>query len=140
MTIKACSFCEAQETEENPLIAGESAYICSNCVISAYKILFGEEEQEEAQADLGTQTLYTPKEINALLDDYVIGQEKAKKTLSVAVYNHYKRIFKDNVEDDTQIAKSNVLLIGPTGSGKTLLAQTIARFLNVPIAIADATN
>ncbi|MFC2057446.1 ATP-dependent Clp protease ATP-binding subunit ClpX [Campylobacterota bacterium] len=140
MTTKACSFCETQESEENPLIAGESAYICSNCVVSAYKILFGEEEQEEAQADLGTQTLYTPKEINSLLDDYVIGQEKAKKTLSVAVYNHYKRIFKDNVEDDTQIAKSNVLLVGPTGSGKTLLAQTIARFLNVPIAIADATN
>ncbi len=140
MTKKACSFCEAQESEENPLIAGESAYICSNCVISAYKILFGEEEQEDAQAELGTQTLYTPKEINSLLDDYVIGQEKAKKTLSVAVYNHYKRIFRDNIEDDTQISKSNVLLIGPTGSGKTLLAQTIARFLNVPIAIADATN
>lgn len=84
--------------------------------------------------------MYTPKEINALLDEYVIGQEKAKKTLSVAVYNHYKRIFKDNLEDATQISKSNVLLIGPTGSGKTLLAQTIARFLNVPIAIADATN
>jgi len=140
MTRKTCSFCEAQESEENPLIAGESAYICSNCVVSAYKILFGEEEQDEAQADLGNQTLYTPKELNKLLDDYVIGQEKAKKTLSVAVYNHYKRIFKDNAEDDTQIAKSNVLLIGPTGSGKTLLAQTIARFLNVPIAIADATN
>lgn len=140
MITKACSFCEAQESEENPLIAGESAYICSNCVISAYKILFGEEEQEDTHAELGTQTLYTPKEINALLDDYVIGQEKAKKTLSVAVYNHYKRIFKDNIDDDTQIAKSNVLLVGPTGSGKTLLAQTIARFLNVPIAIADATN
>ena len=141
MSDKACSFCEAQESEENPLIAGENAYICSNCVVSAYKILFGEEDQEETQADLGTHTLYTPKEINALLGEYVIGQEKAKKTLSVAVYNHYKRIFKDNIEDDdTQISKSNVLLIGPTGSGKTLLAQTIARFLNVPIAIADATN
>jgi len=140
MTRKTCSFCEAHESEENPLIAGENAYICSNCVVSAYKILFGEEDQEETQGDLGTHTLYTPKELNALLDDYVIGQEKAKKTLSVAVYNHYKRIFKDSVEDDTQIAKSNVLLIGPTGSGKTLLAQTIARFLNVPIAIADATN
>lgn len=140
MTRKACSFCEAQESEDNPLIAGENAYICSNCVISAYKILFGEEEQDGSQVDLETRTLYTPKEINTLLDDYVIGQEKAKRTLSVAVYNHYKRIFKDTVEDDTQIAKSNVLLIGPTGSGKTLLAQTIARFLNVPIAIADATN
>jgi len=140
MSTKECSFCSATESEENPLIAGESAYICSNCVVSAYKILFGEEEQEETPLNLETQVLYTPKEINGLLNEYVIGQENAKKTLSVAVYNHYKRIFRDNVEDDTQIAKSNVLLIGPTGSGKTLLAQTIARFLNVPIAIADATN
>ena len=140
MSLKVCSFCEAIESEENPLIAGENVYICSNCVISAYKILFGDEDQDDLQSDYGVHTLYTPKEINALLDDYVIGQEKAKKTLSVAVYNHYKRIFKDNIDDDTQIAKSNVLLIGPTGSGKTLLAQTIARFLNVPIAIADATN
>ena len=140
MSRKECSFCSATESEENPLIAGESAYICSNCVVSAYKILFGEEEQEESKADLGAHTLYTPKEINALLNEYIIGQENAKKTLSVAVYNHYKRIFRDNIEDDTQISKSNVLLIGPTGSGKTLLAQTIARFLNVPIAIADATN
>jgi len=108
--------------------------------VSAYKILFGEEEQEENFTELGAHTLYTPKEINALLNEYIIGQDNAKKTLSVAVYNHYKRIFRDEVEDDTQIAKSNVLLIGPTGSGKTLLAQTIARFLNVPIAIADATN
>jgi ATP-dependent Clp protease ATP-binding subunit ClpX len=140
MSTKECSFCSVTESEENPLIAGESAYICSNCVISAYKILFGEEEQEENTADLGAHTLYTPKEIHALLNEYIIGQENAKKTLSVAVYNHYKRIFRDNIEDDTQISKSNVLLIGPTGSGKTLLAQTIARFLNVPIAIADATN
>ncbi len=140
MTNKACSFCKANESEENPLIAGESAYICSNCVVSAYKILFGEEEHEETPIDLEAQTLYTPKEIHMMLSEYVIGQDKAKKTLSVAVYNHYKRIFKDNLDDDTQIAKSNVLLIGPTGSGKTLLAQTIARFLNVPIAIADATN
>ena len=140
MSDKVCSFCETQESEDNPLIAGENAYICSNCVISAYKILFGDEDQEEGSADLDTHTLYTPKEINTLLCEYVIGQKKAKKTLSVAVYNHYKRIFKDNIEDETQISKSNVLLIGPTGSGKTLLAQTIARFLNVPIAIADATN
>ncbi|HFU77422.1 MAG TPA: ATP-dependent Clp protease ATP-binding subunit ClpX [Epsilonproteobacteria bacterium] len=137
---KACSFCEALESEENPLIAGENAYICSNCVISAYKILFGEEDPDEIGVDAQTHVLYAPKEIDSMLSEYVIGQEKAKKTLSVAVYNHYKRIFKDHVEDSTQIAKSNVLLIGPTGSGKTLLAQTIARFLNVPIAIADATN
>ena len=140
MSIKKCSFCEAKESEQNPLIAGESAYICSNCVVSAYKILFGEEEQDEMGQDIEAHTLYTPKEIDAMLSEYVIGQEKAKKTLSVAVYNHYKRIFKDTEENDTQISKSNVLLIGPTGSGKTLLAQTIARFLNVPIAIADATN
>ncbi|WP_297525558.1 ATP-dependent Clp protease ATP-binding subunit ClpX [Sulfurovum sp.] len=140
MSIKACSFCGVQESEENPLIAGENAYICSNCVISAYKILFGEEEQETEMTEHDAVTLYTPKEINAILDEYIIGQEGAKKTLAVAVYNHYKRIFRNIVEDDTQLAKSNVLLIGPTGSGKTLLAQTIARFLNVPIAIADATN
>ncbi|MFK5975298.1 MAG: ATP-dependent Clp protease ATP-binding subunit ClpX [Sulfurovum sp.] len=142
MKKKACSFCEVKESEENPLIAGEDAYICSNCVVSAYKILFGDEDIGEIEdEDFTVQTLYTPKEINSILDDYVIGQEKAKKTLSVAVYNHYKRIFgSSDIEDDTQIAKSNVLLIGPTGSGKTLLAQTIAKFLNVPIAIADATN
>ncbi len=140
MSSKECSFCATHESEENPLIAGDSAYICSNCVVSAYKILFGEEELAQSQAELGTHTLYTPKEINSMLSEYVIGQEQAKKTLCVAVYNHYKRIFKDIPEDDTQISKSNVLLIGPTGSGKTLLAQTIARFLNVPIAIADATN
>jgi len=140
MSIKECSFCAATESEENPLIAGDNVYICSNCVVSAYKILFGEEDQEESKADIGAHTLYTPKEIHALLNEYIIGQENAKKTLSVAVYNHYKRLFREFPEDDTQIAKSNVLLIGPTGSGKTLLAQTIARFLNVPIAIADATN
>ncbi len=141
MPHKACSFCSSVESEENPLIAGEHAYICSNCVVSAYKILFGEEEAEEGAYDAETHVLYTPKEIHALLDEYIIGQENAKKTLSVAVYNHYKRIFKETEEEnDTQITKSNVLLIGPTGSGKTLLAQTIARFLNVPIAIADATN
>lgn len=137
----SCSFCQAVESPENPLIAGENVYICSNCVISAYKILFGEEEIEESQGfDYDTITLYTPKEINAMLDEYVIGQETAKKTLSVAVYNHYKRIFKDVESDTTELSKSNVLLVGPTGSGKTLLAQSIASFLNVPIAIADATN
>lgn len=136
-----CSFCYAPESTDNPLIAGEGVYICSNCVISAYKILFGDEEQEDSVYEHIPQKLYTPKEIHTILSEYVIGQEEAKKTLSVAVYNHYKRIFKEIPDDeDTQISKSNVLLIGPTGSGKTLLAQTIARFLNVPIAIADATN
>ncbi len=139
---KKCSFCFAQESEEITIISGENAYICSNCVISAYKILFGEEEeQDESFSSYEPPVLYTPKEIKAMLDEYVIGQEQAKKTLSVAVYNHYKRIFKNEADSDgTQLEKSNVLLVGPTGSGKTLLAQTIARFLNVPIAIADATN
>jgi ATP-dependent Clp protease ATP-binding subunit ClpX len=136
MSNKKCSFCGSPEREENPLIAGNNAYICANCVISAYKILFGEEEPEGG-SEFNPQLL-TPKELKAMLDEYVIGQEEAKKTLSVAVYNHYKRIFKEHEENETDIAKSNVLLIGPTGSGKTLLAQSIARFLDVPIAIADA--
>jgi len=135
---KSCNFCGSLESKENPLIAGDNAYICANCIISAYKILFGEEEPSE-NSDFNPRLL-TPKELKAMLDEYVIGQDEAKKTLSVAVYNHYKRIFKDVSEDDTEISKSNVLLIGPTGSGKTLLAQSIARFLDVPIAIADATN
>ncbi|WP_292662846.1 ATP-dependent Clp protease ATP-binding subunit ClpX [Nitratifractor sp.] len=138
MPNKHCSFCGSPEREENPLIAGNDAYICSNCVISAYKILFGEEEASTSSEF--NPKLLTPKELKTLLDEYVIGQDEAKKTLSVAVYNHYKRIFKNLPDDDTEISKSNILLIGPTGSGKTLLAQSIARFLDVPIAIADATN
>jgi len=138
MAKKRCSFCSTTEKESNPFIAGNSVYICSNCVTSAYKILFGEDES--IKTDNEKKTLLIPKEIHRMLDDYVIGQENAKKTLSVAVYNHYKRIFKNSVNSDTNIDKSNILLIGPTGSGKTLLAQTIARFLDVPIAISDATN
>ncbi|ADV46472.1 ATP-dependent Clp protease ATP-binding subunit ClpX [Nitratifractor salsuginis] len=139
MSPKKCSFCGSLEREENPLIAGNNAYICSNCVISAYKILFGDEEEQQPAREFNPKLL-TPKELKHFLDEYVIGQEEAKKTLSVAVYNHYKRLFKHIEDDDTEISKSNILLIGPTGSGKTLLAQSIARFLDVPIAIADATN
>jgi ATP-dependent Clp protease ATP-binding subunit ClpX len=139
MARKICSFCNTTEKETNPFIAGNNVYICSNCVTSAYKILFGEEEDSVA-TETQPQTLLIPKEIHKMLNDYVIGQEQAKKTLSVAVYNHYKRIFKYLNDNDTSIEKSNILLIGPTGSGKTLLAQTIARFLDVPIAISDATN
>ncbi len=138
---KYCNFCGTLDSLENPLVAGKDSNICANCVVSAYKILFGETEDMDfpSQEDIGE--LIHPKEMKSLLDEYVIGQDDAKKTLSVAVYNHYKRIFKQSKsEDDTEISKSNILLIGPTGSGKTLLAQSIARFLNVPIAIADATT
>ncbi len=142
MIHRHCSFCDAQESDHNPLIAGTNVYICKNCVFSAYKIMFGDADGENASAHEHINAeLLTPKELNAFLGQYIIGQQRARKLLSVAVYNHYKRIFKHtHIEDETEIAKSNVLLIGPTGSGKTLMAQTIARVLNVPIAIADATS
>jgi len=142
MIHRNCSFCEAHESDHNPLIAGNGVYICKNCVFSAYKIMFGDNDNENEKISEAIDTeLLIPKELNAFLGQYIIGQERARRLLSVAVYNHYKRIFKHTVvEDDTEIAKSNVLLIGPTGSGKTLMAQTIARVLNVPIAIADATS
>ena len=146
MIHRHCSFCDASESDENPLIAGNGVYICKNCVVSAYKIMFGDDKEATAAENEelleAVNNLMTPKELDNFLGEYIIGQERARKLLSVAVYNHYKRIFKTkNVQDDdTEIAKSNVLLIGPTGSGKTLMAQTIARVLNVPIAIADATS
>ncbi len=146
MITRHCSFCDASESEKNPLIAGNGVYICKNCVVSAYKIMFGDEKNISTPKNdellEAVNNLMTPKELDKFLGDYIIGQERARKLLSVAVYNHYKRIFKtaDITDDDTEIAKSNVLLIGPTGSGKTLMAQTIARVLNVPIAIADATS
>ena len=147
MINRHCSFCDATESDENPLIAGNGVYICKNCVTSAYKIMFGDEKytansKNKELTDAVTE-LMTPKELNNFLSDYIIGQQRARKLLSVAVYNHYKRIFKTDSlldDNDTEIAKSNVLLIGPTGSGKTLMAQTIARVLNVPIAKADATS
>jgi len=141
-----CDFCGVEDSEKNPLISGEHATICQTCAKSAYEII--EKHKNEHEADEGVefaedivQKILTPKELKAILDDYVIGQEKAKKVLSVAVYNHYKRIFMQDLSDDvTELTKSNVLLIGPTGSGKTLLAQTIAKYLDVPLAIADATS
>lgn len=145
MIHRTCSFCGTRESDENPLIAGNGVYICKNCVIAVHKIMFGDDSTHShgANFDENVDTqLMTPRELNEFLSDYIIGQEKARKLLSVAVYNHYKRIFKANSisDDDTEVAKSNILLIGPTGSGKTLMAQTIARVLNVPIAIADATS
>jgi ATP-dependent Clp protease ATP-binding subunit ClpX len=141
---RECSFCKSEESDVNPLIAGDNVYICEHCIVNGYKILFGDQEESEAQEESvsGEHKVVIPKELHEFLNSYVIGQEHAKKILSVAVYNHFKRTIKqlDTTEDDTELAKSNILLIGPTGSGKTLMAQTIARVLNVPIAIADATS
>jgi ATP-dependent Clp protease ATP-binding subunit ClpX len=140
---KECSFCGIKEDVENRLLAGKSGvYICENCVVSANKIFYGDIDEEQVLTDSSEMRLFTPKELKSILDDFVIGQDEAKKIFSVGVYNHYKRIFKqDSVRDDsTELQKSNVLFIGPTGSGKTLMAQTLAKFLDVPIAITDATS
>ncbi len=138
-----CDFCGVEDNIENPVISGDNATICKSCAKSAYDIISGHQTQENIESETTettTQQLFTPKELKTILDQYIVGQDEAKKVLSVAVYNHYKRIFKHIEDDETVLAKSNVLLIGPTGSGKTLLAQTIAKHLDVPLAIADATS
>ena len=135
-----CSFCGKGQNEVRKLIAGPSVYICDECVDLCNNIIEEELSGDEENQD---HVLYKPKEIKSMLDDYVIDQDIAKKVLSVAVYNHYKRLIdkpKPRDEDYVEVGKSNILLIGPTGSGKTLLAQTLARILNVPFAIADATT
>jgi len=132
-----CSFCGKSQHEVRKLIAGPSVYICDECVELCNDII--REELDEAGADK-REKLPTPKDIHAFLDDYVIGQQHAKKILSVAVYNHYKRLEPKRSKEDIELSKSNILLIGPTGSGKTLLAETLARMLNVPFTIADATT
>ena len=134
----SCSFCGKSQDEVRRLIAGPGVYICDECVELCQDIL--DEEFEHTAKDLDFGNIPKPAVIKKTLDEYVIGQEKAKKSLAVAVYNHYKRITADVAEDDVELQKSNILLLGPTGSGKTLLAQTLARILNVPFAIADATS
>ena len=139
-----CSFCGKEQDEVNKLIAGTSGYICNECIELCHDMLLNEDHGEEAESEDAEaqkeQELPTPHKIRAHLDDYVIGQNYAKKVLAVAVYNHYKRLRTKHQTNDVELGKSNILLIGPTGSGKTLLAETMARMLNVPFAMADATT
>lgn len=132
-----CSFCGKLQDQVKKLVAGPGVYICDECIELCNEII-EEELSEDIGVDIGE--LPKPKEIKDILDQYVIGQDPAKKALSVAVYNHYKRINMGNKIDDVELQKSNIVMLGPTGSGKTLLAQTLARLLNVPFAIADATS
>ncbi len=139
-----CSFCGKHQEQVERIIAGPGAYICNECIHLCMSILEDEEEEDGLPADrLEEATLEgipTPQEIHAVLDEYIIGQKEAKVALSVAVYNHYKRVYLGGGEDDVELQKSNILLMGPTGCGKTMFAQTLARILKVPFAIADATT
>ncbi|NIQ08705.1 MAG: AAA domain-containing protein, partial [Phycisphaerae bacterium] len=132
-----CSFCGKSQHEVRKLIAGPTVFICDECVELCNDII--REEMEEKTPVTGSK-LPKPHDINRILNEYVIGQDRAKKVLAVAVYNHYKRLELSGDKNEVEVAKSNILLIGPTGSGKTLLAETLARLLNVPFTIADATT
>src|SRR5208282_5278219 len=137
-----CSFCGKSQEDVKKLVQGNTVFICNECVALCNNILKEEDKTEEPKTGALKTRLNIPKpvEIKEVLDQYVIGQEKAKRILSVAVHNHYKRIDSQMVTGDVELQKSNILLIGPTGVGKTLLAQTLARFLQVPFTIADATS
>ncbi len=142
-TNQRCSFCRRSHDEVERLIAGpDGVFICDSCVELCQRILFDENPtyQREEEGEIDFQHLPSPREIMAQLDEYVVGQDYAKRVLSVAVYNHYKRIRSDNVANGVELEKSNILIVGPTGSGKTLLAQTLARILDVPFCISDATS
>ena len=137
-----CSFCNKTQNQVRKLIAGPSGvYICDDCVDICADILEEElQEEEEEESVRPDINLLKPAEIRRFLDEYVVGQEEAKKVLSVAVYNHYKRVMAPRDLDDVELQKSNIIMVGPTGSGKTYLAQTLAKIINVPFAIADATT
>ncbi|RKD23860.1 ATP-dependent protease ATP-binding subunit ClpX [Ammoniphilus oxalaticus] len=132
-----CSFCGKSQDQVRKLVAGPGVYICDECIELCTEIV---EEELGAEEEIDIKEIPKPNEIRKFLDEYVIGQEDAKKTMAVAVYNHYKRINTGSKVDDVELSKSNILMLGPTGSGKTLIAQTLARILNVPFAIADATS
>ena len=134
-----CSFCGRKKPETNLLIAGLDAHICDRCIEQAHGIVVEESKQGEARELSSDLMLSKPKSIKSFLDEYIIGQEETKKVMSVAVYNHYKRLLQPESEDDVEIQKSNIVMVGETGTGKTLMARTIARMLNVPLAIVDAT-
>ena len=135
-----CSFCGKSQHEVKKLIAGPSVFICDECIDLCNDIIRDEATSVESVSGAPRSELPTPQELCELLDQYVIGQNAAKRILAVAVYNHYKRLRHLGKKDDIELAKSNILLVGPTGSGKTLLAQTLARTLDVPFVIADATT
>jgi len=134
-----CSFCGKKKADTNLLIAGIDAHICDRCIEQANGIVIEESKQNKGADFSSDVMLKKPQEIKAFLDDYIIGQEQTKKVMSVAVYNHYKRLLQTTTEDDIEIQKSNIIMVGQTGTGKTLMAKTIAKMLNVPLAIVDAT-
>jgi len=134
-----CSFCGLSKVQTNLLVAGQEAHICDSCIEQAYGIIIEESKKEDSNTNKEELIIAKPKEIKLFLDDYVIGQEQTKKIISVAVYNHYKRLYQKKSDDTIEIEKSNVLIAGETGTGKTLIARTISKMLNVPLAIVDAT-